>query len=330
MTSERSTPSAPWDSPDAPDGRVSDATDRNWVDRFAPEPARPYLRLSRADRPAGTWLLLLPCWWGLGLAVAADPAGGSWEDLRIALVCAVGAFLMRGAGCTWNDVTDRNIDGSVARTRSRPIPSGRVSVRQALAWMAAQALVAFGLLLTLDPAAIWLGIASLAPVCIYPFMKRVTWWPQIFLGLAFNWGALLAWAAHAGGLGWPPVLLYLAGICWTIFYDTIYACQDKEDDALIGVKSTARLFGEATGRRLLLFLIAASLLALAAAALATAQSGPLALALAVLGVWAFTWRLHWQIRRLDIHDGGLCLRLFRDNRNAGLLLAVGFAAAALA
>tara|TARA_B100002003_G_scaffold220976_1_gene223660 strand:- start:322 stop:1311 length:990 start_codon:yes stop_codon:yes gene_type:complete len=320
---------APWDTPPAPDGRVSDSTDRNWVDRFAPAWSRPFLRLSRADRPAGTWLLLIPCWWSLALAVAADPAGGRPEDLWIAGVCAVGAFLMRGAGCTWNDITDRDIDGGVARTRSRPLPSGRVTVKQALAWMVLQAFIALFLLLTLHPMAILLGVISLAPVCIYPFMKRVTWWPQIFLGLAFNWGALLAWTAHTGTLGWPAVLLYLAGICWTLFYDTIYACCDAEDDALIGVKSTARLFGEDTGRWLAGFLVAGTLLALAAAVLATAWSGIAPMALAIAGVWAFALRLHWQLRRFDRTDGAVCLRLFRDNRNAGLLMALGFAGAAL-
>ncbi|MGM0584827.1 MAG: 4-hydroxybenzoate octaprenyltransferase [Pseudomonadota bacterium] len=329
MSSDDAKTPAPWDNAPAPDGRVSDATDRNWVDRFAPEPARPYLRLSRADRPAGTWLLLLPCWWGLALAVAADPAGPRWEDAWIALGCAIGAFLMRGAGCTWNDITDRNIDGGVARTRSRPLPSGRVTVPGALAWMAAQSLLALLILLTFDPAAIWLGVIALGPVCIYPFMKRVTWWPQIFLGIAFNWGALLAWAAHSGSFGWPAVLLYLAGMAWTLFYDTIYACQDKEDDALIGVKSTARLFEERTPAWLLGFLVASALLALAAVATATWDRGALTLALAVLGVAGFAGRLAWQLRRLDIHDGAVCLRLFRDNRNAGLLLAAGLALAAL-
>jgi 4-hydroxybenzoate polyprenyltransferase len=309
----------------AADGRVADATDANWVDRFAPPRARPWLRLSRADRPAGTWLLLIPCWWGLLLAAAADPAGLRWEDAWIFGVCAIGSFLMRGAGCTWNDVTDRDIDGSVARTRSRPIPSGQVTVKGALAWMAVQALVAFALLLTLAPAAIWLGVISLLPVCIYPFMKRVTWWPQVFLGIAFNWGALLAWTAHAGSLSTAPVLLYLGGMAWTIFYDTIYACQDKEDDALIGVKSTALLFGEKARPRLLAWLLATVALT-AAAALAALSGWPVALAL--LGVLGFGARLAWQWIQLDIHDPALCLMLFRDNRNAGLILFAGLAAAA--
>jgi len=308
-------------------GRVADAADRNWVDRLAPPRARPWLRLSRADRPIGVWLLLLPCFWGLSLAVASDPGGWGLADLHVALVCIVGAYLMRGAGCTWNDVTDRDLDGGVARTRSRPIPSGQVSVKGALVWMALQSLLAFGLLLTLPPAAILLGVVALGPVAIYPFMKRVTWWPQIFLGIAFNWGVLLTWAAHTGGLSAAPVLLYLAGMAWTLFYDTIYACQDKEDDALMGIKSTARLFGGATRRWLFGFLVAAVLLALGAVALALADSGPLALALGVAGVWAFGWRLQRQLARFDPDDTAVCLTLFRDNRVAGLLLA-GFLAAA--
>ncbi|MEM6742206.1 MAG: 4-hydroxybenzoate octaprenyltransferase [Pseudomonadota bacterium] len=312
------------------DVRVADATDLNWVDRFAPLRARPYLRLSRADRPAGTWLLLLPCWLGLFLAAAGDAEGLSLADLHIAVGCAVGAFLMRGAGCTWNDVADRNFDGEVARTRSRPIPSGAVSVRQALAWMVVQAVLAFAVLLTFPWAAIALGVISLAPVCIYPFMKRVTWWPQVFLGIAFNWGALLAWAAHAGSIGLAPVLLYLAGIAWTLFYDTIYACQDKDDDALIGVKSTARLFAGNTRRWLLGFEIAAVTLALLAVVLAMADGASgLGLALAAAGIWGFALRLHGQLSRFDAENPDLCLELFRDSRTAGLILAGAFLAAAV-
>ena len=226
----------------APDGQVADAPKDNWVDLYAPAAARPYLRLSRADRPIGTWLLLLPCWWGLALSMLYDQQA-SWFDLWIAAGCALGAWLMRGAGCTWNDITDRDFDGRVERTRSRPIPSGQVSLRGAVIWMCLQALLAFGILLTFNLAAIGLGILALLPVAIYPFAKRFTWWPQVFLGLAFNWGALLAWTAHSGQLDAPAVVLYAAGIAWTLFYDTIYAHQDTEDDALIGIKSTARLFG---------------------------------------------------------------------------------------
>ncbi|TPE50462.1 4-hydroxybenzoate octaprenyltransferase [Amaricoccus solimangrovi] len=315
----------------ASQGSVADAVRGNWVDFRAPRWTRPYLRLSRADRPIGTWLLLIPCWWGVALAAAADAGGARPPDLWIALGCALGAVLMRGAGCTWNDLTDQDFDAKVARTRSRPLPSGQVTPRGAAAWMVIQALLACAILLTFPPAAIWLGVASLALVAIYPFAKRFTWWPQVFLGLAFNWGALLAWAAHAGGLGWPPVLLYLAGISWTLFYDTIYAHQDREDDALIGVKSTARLFGTATKRWLAGF--ATLTVALLALAILAAGLEPLARACAFAGLAAMAGHLLWQLRRLDIDDPDGCLTLFRSNRDAGLLLVAGFllaiAAAAL-
>jgi 4-hydroxybenzoate polyprenyltransferase len=309
-------------------GQVADAVRGNWVDRWAPPATRPYLRLSRADRPIGTWLLLIPCWWGLG-AAALSQGAFTLHHAWIALGCAIGAWLMRGAGCTWNDITDRNFDGAVERTRSRPIPSGQATVRGAIAWMVAQSLIAFCILLTFNLNAILLGIASLAIVCIYPFAKRFTWWPQVFLGLAFNWGALLAWTAAAGTLTWPPVLIYAAGISWTLFYDTIYAHQDKEDDALIGVKSTARLFGENTARWLRYFLIATvTFFAAGLIAALIASVNPLQLTLALCGVWAFGWHLAWQLRGLDIDDPERCLTLFRSNRNAGLI-PVGFLAAAL-
>jgi len=315
----------------APNGEVFDAYTDNWVDRRAPRWSRPYLRLSRADRPIGTWLLLLPCWWGVALAAAADPAGAGWRDLWIALACAVGAFLMRGAGCTWNDITDREFDAQVARTRSRPIPSGQVSAKQAAVWMGLQALIAFGFLMTFNAAAILLGIVSLVPVVIYPFAKRFTWWPQVFLGIAFNWGALLAWVAHTGSLGWPPVLLYLSGISWTLFYDTIYAHQDKEDDALIGVKSTARLFAENTKPWLRFFMMASVLLMASAVVLALIDSANvLVMVIALGGVWGFGWHMAWQLRRLDIDDPDGCLSLFRANRDTGLIPALFLAIAALA
>ncbi len=327
MTPNARTPE-PENAPDQ-DGRVADSV-VNWVDRLAPRRTRPYLRLSRADRPAGTWLLLIPCWWGLGLAIAADPAGPGWMDGWIVLATAIGAFLMRGAGCTWNDITDREFDARVARTRSRPLPSGQVTLRQAAIWMGVQALVAFAILLTFNSAAIGLGILALLPVAIYPFAKRFTWWPQVFLGLAFNWGALLGWVAHAGSLTWPPVLLYLAGIMWTLFYDTIYAHQDREDDALIGIRSTARLFADNTHRWLAGFLVAAELLMGGAVILALAGGAPVAvLVVALAGVWAFGWHLLWQLRQLDIDDSDNCLRLFRANRDAGLIVALFFAVAAM-
>ncbi|MFV0491732.1 MAG: 4-hydroxybenzoate octaprenyltransferase [Pseudorhodobacter sp.] len=313
-------------------GEVADAITGNWVDRLAPRWLRPYLRLSRADRPIGTWLLLIPCYWGLALAAAADPDGYRIWDLWIAISCTIGAALMRGAGCTWNDITDRDFDGRVARTKSRPIPSGQVSVRQAAVWMVAQALVAALILFSYNLAAIGLGIASLALVAIYPFAKRFTWWPQVFLGFAFNWGALLAWTAHAGSLSWAAGVLWLSGIAWTLFYDTIYAHQDKEDDALIGVKSTARLFGDrgtlAWMRAFMIASVVLMALAIMAALIPAGASLP-KLLLALAGALAFGWHLAWQLGKLDTTDPDRCLYLFRANRDAGLIAALFLAGAAM-
>ena len=312
-----------------PDEQVADAVKGNWVDRYAPPATRPYLRLSRADRPIGTWLLLLPCWWGLLLAILYDQTPRA-EDLWIGLGCALGAWLMRGAGCTWNDISDRHIDGSVERTRSRPIPSGQVSVTQAVVWMCLQALLAFGILLTFNTTAIALGIGSLVLVAIYPFAKRFTWWPQAFLGLAFNWGALLAWAAHTGSLAWPAVTLYLAGITWTLFYDTIYAQQDAEDDALIGVKSTARLFGVLTPMWLRYFLVATvSLMALAVISALLTSASLLAMLFALTGPWLMGWHMQWQLREYDPDNGPKLTFLFRSNRDTGLIPLIFFIAALL-
>lgn len=301
---------------------VYDAPPGNWVDRHAPAWSRPWLRLSRADRPIGTWLLLLPCWWGIGLAMMADAP--RWFDLWIAVACAIGAFVMRGAGCTWNDITDRHIDAQVARTRSRPLPSGAVSLKGAYGWLIAQCLIGFVILLTLGWAAIWLGVASLALVAIYPFAKRFTWWPQVFLGLAFNWGVMLAYAAHMGRLDLAPVVAWLGAIAWTIFYDTIYAHQDAEDDALIGVRSTARLFGEASPRILPTFaLVAVALIGLGAAL--TGRN----LVMGFTGVLGFALHLGWQLWKFQPDQSASCLRLFRANRDAGLILALFLAAAGL-
>ncbi len=320
-------------------GAVADAAPLNWVDRRAPPAWRPFLRLSRLDRPIGAWLLFLPCLWGLGLAgLEAGPLGP--RDLWIALACGIGAVLMRGAGCTWNDLADRHIDAQVARTRSRPLPSGQATPRQALAWMALQAALAFLVLLTLHPVAILWGLASLLPVALYPFAKRVTWWPQAVLGVAFNWGVLVAYAAHAGTVSPAAAVLWLAGLAWTLFYDTIYAHQDAEDDALIGVKSTARLFGSRSRTWLLRFLVAAVLLMGAAAIQAGTGTGtggdggagrpsPLALALALGGPWAMGWHLAWQLRRFDPDDAPGLLRVFRSNREAGAIPAAALLLAAL-
>ncbi|MCW1950201.1 MAG: 4-hydroxybenzoate octaprenyltransferase [Octadecabacter sp.] len=311
-----------------PEVEIADAVTGNWVDTVAPARARPFLRLSRADRPIGTWLLLLPCWWGLLLAML-HTGRASLFDLWIAIGCALGAFLMRGAGCTWNDITDRDIDGKVERTANRPIPSGQVGVRKALVWMALQSFVSLLILLTFNSNAVILGIAALLPVAIYPFAKRFTWWPQVFLGLAFNWGALLAWTAHTGSLGWPAVALYLAGIAWTLFYDTIYAHQDTEDDALIGVKSTARLFGDATPIWLRYFMVATVCLLGLAVILAGINTNILALVVALGGPWAMGWHLAWQQRSFDAGDSAILLKLFRSNRDAGLIPLPFFAIALL-
>jgi 4-hydroxybenzoate polyprenyltransferase len=323
MSDAPKTPEAP------PEVRVvSDAPPGNWVDRFAPVATRPYLRLSRADRPIGTWLLLIPCLWGLSLA-AMDGGFRPW-DLWLGLSCAAGAFLMRGAGCTWNDIADRDIDAQVARTRSRPLPSGQVSVRAAYGWMVAQALIAALILFSYNRVAILLGIASLALVAIYPFAKRFTWWPQVFLGLAFNWGALLAYAAHSGSVDAAAVALYASGIAWTLYYDTIYAHQDREDDALIGVKSTARLFGANTRPWLWGFIAATVvLMGLAVTLVLVRQVDLIATLIALLGVWAFGWHMSLQMRRLNVDDPASCLVTFRANRNAGLVPALFLAAAAL-
>jgi 4-hydroxybenzoate polyprenyltransferase len=292
-------------------GRVADATG-NWVDTIAPAWMRPYLRLTRLDRPIGWWLLLLPCWWSATLA--AIPAGKWGPNPGHVLLFLIGAIVMRGAGCTWNDLLDRDIDAQVERTRSRPIPSGQVSVKAAVVFLVAQALVGLLVLVQFNGFTIMLGIASLAVVAIYPLMKRVTYWPQIFLGLAFSWGALMGWAAVFGRLDWPAVLLYAGSIAWVIHYDTIYAHQDSEDDALVGLKSTALLFGERTRPALALFSIMAVLL-IGLAGL-TAGAG----AVFAIGLIAFALHLAWQIHTIDIGNPALCLRLFKSNRDAGLML----------
>jgi 4-hydroxybenzoate polyprenyltransferase len=301
-------------------GRVADSTG-NWVDRVAPVRVRPYLRLARLDRPIGSWLLLMPCWWSAGLAAvhARDALPNPWH----VLLFFIGAFAMRGAGCTWNDIVDRDIDAKVERTRLRPIPSGQVSVVQAAAFLVVQALIGLLVLVQFNRVTIYLGIASLVVVAIYPFMKRITYWPQIALGLAFSWGALMGWPAVFGRLDWPPLVLYAGAIAWVIGYDTIYAHQDREDDALIGLKSTAILFGERTKPMLAAFYGAAVLLI--AIAGFSAGGGSIFAA----GLMTFAAHLAWQIHRLDIDDPDLCLMLFKSNRDAGLILFAGFVLEAL-
>jgi 4-hydroxybenzoate polyprenyltransferase len=294
--------------------RVADATG-NWVDTRAPQWSRPYLRLSRLDRPIGSWLLLLPCWWSAALAAGV---GHSIAQLPLTIALFfIGAFAMRGAGCTWNDITDRDLDARVERTRSRPIPAGQVSVRQALVFLVAQALIGLLVLVQFNSFAVATGIASLVIVAVYPFMKRITWWPQIVLGLAFSWGALMGFAVTFGRIDATALLLYAGSIAWVIGYDTIYAHQDAEDDALIGIKSTALLFGARTPQALMLFYALAVVFIGVALGLAGAGLP------AWLGLAAFAAHLIWQIWRLKVSDPALCLRIFKSNRDAGLLLFAG-------
>jgi len=291
-------------------GRVADATG-NWVDGLAPAFSRPYLRLARLDRPIGSWLLLMPCWWSVGLAgMRADHFPSLWHILLF----FIGAFAMRGAGCTWNDLVDRNLDGLVERTRSRPIPSGQVSVAQATLFMMLQALIGFLVLIQFNHFTVVTGLASLSVVAIYPFMKRITYWPQIVLGLAFSYGALMGWPAAFGRLDWPALVLYAGSISWVIGYDTIYAHQDREDDLLIGIKSTALLFGERTTPMLASFYAGAVVLIGIAGLMAGGG------AIFVAGLIAFAVHLAWQVLRLDINDPAHCLMLFKSNRDAGLIL----------
>ncbi|MDC7784519.1 4-hydroxybenzoate octaprenyltransferase [Rhodoplanes sp. TEM] len=295
-------------------GRIADSVG-NWVDRNAPSAVKPYLRLSRFDRPIGAWLLLIPCWWSAALAAVA--AGQPLPNVWHLILFFVGAFVMRGAGCTWNDIADHDIDKKVERTRLRPIASGAVTLSQALAYAILQSLVGFLVLVQFNGFAIATGIASLGIVALYPFMKRVTYWPQIVLGLAFSWGALMGWAGAFGRLDVAPILLYLGAIAWVIGYDTIYAHQDRADDLFAGIKSTALLFGERT-RSMLTWLYGAAVVLIGLAGLAAGGGFWFAAGLA-----AFAIHLGWQVTTLDIEDTDRCLMQFRSNRDAGLLLFAG-------
>ena len=281
------------------------------VERLLPAWAQPYARLARLDRPIGTWLLLLPGWWGIALAAPR------WPDPGLLALFALGAVVMRGAGCTLNDIADREFDGKVARTRLRPIPSGRVTVRQALLFMVSQFAVGAGVLLCLNRPSQLLGVAVLALIASYPFMKRITWWPQLFLGFNFNWGALIGWTAVTGSLGWPALLLYLGGICWTLGYDTIYAHQDKEDDARIGVRSAALALGPRT-RPFLFAAYGASVLSWGAAGFAADLGVMFHVALAGAAL-----QLIWQAARVETGDPADCLVKFRSNRLVGWLILLG-------
>jgi 4-hydroxybenzoate polyprenyltransferase len=296
---------------------ASDIRADHWSLRLAPQAARPYLRLVRFDRPIGTWLLLFPCWWGLTLAAAATDAPVDW---RLAALFAAGALVMRGAGCTFNDLVDRDFDAQVARTATRPIPSGQISPRQAAVFLGLQLLAGLLVLLQLHLTAIALGFASLPLIFAYPFMKRFTYWPQAWLGLTFNWGALLGWAAMTGALAWPPALLYAAGICWTLGYDTIYAHQDKEDDALIGIKSSALKLGARTRPWVAVF-YGLSVLLLTVAGLAAGLGW-----FYLLAVAAVAGQMAWQVAGLNIESAEDCLRRFKSNRLIGWILLAGLLA----
>ena len=326
----------------------------NWVDRHAPEGLKPWLKLGRFDRPIGIWLLLLPGWQGIALALAQYRQPPGLYDLWLFVGFAIGACLMRAAGCAFNDIVDRDFDARVARTALRPIPSGRISVKQAWAFVVGCSLISLAILLTLPTAAILLGVGSLGLVAAYPFMKRITWWPQAWLGLTFNWGALMGFAAalplaaaaaalpadissefrpflwsptsdsgHAVALAWqayvPAVLLWFGGVFWTLGYDTVYALQDIEDDAMIGVKSSARRLASAVRPGVAVFYgLAIVMVAVAGAA---AGLGPVFW----IGLVAYGAHLARQVIRLDRTDGAVALTLFKSNREAGLILLAAIA-----
>jgi len=293
-------------------GTVADADRGNWVDRHAPAWLRPYARLARWDRPIGWWLLLLPCWWSA--ALASNVAGATWPNIGHLVLFLIGSVAMRGAGCTYNDIVDRELDAGVARTRSRPIPSGQVRVRDAKIFLVLQALAGLAVLLSLNWFSVVLGISSLLVVAAYPFMKRITDWPQLVLGLAFSWGALMGWSAWFGSLALAPVLLYAGGVLWTIGYDTIYALQDIEDDKIMGVRSTARLFGSRAAP--IVGLLYAGAVLLWAGSFWAAGIGWVAwLGLALTAV-----QFGWQVISVRLDDEALALRLFKSNRTAGLIL----------
>lgn len=295
---------------------ASDIQTEGWVYRRTPRAIHPYLSVARVDRPIGTWLLLLPCWWGLGLGGGGD----QWLSLYYAVLFAIGAFVMRSAGCVWNDILDRNFDAKVARTSRRPIASGEISVTSACLYMAGLAGTGLIVLLQFNGLTIGIAIASLGLVALYPLMKRFTYWPQAWLGLTFNWGALVGWTAITGSLDTPVLYLYAAGIFWTLGYDTIYAHQDKEDDIMIGVRSTALLFGAATRYWVAAFYLAALVLFIGAGLRAGLQE------VYYIGVGIAGIQFTWQVLRLNIEDPQDCLSKFKSNKWLGFLMTVAIAA----
>jgi 4-hydroxybenzoate polyprenyltransferase len=306
-------------------GRVADSPSGHWTYKLLPRRAWPYAQLARWDRPIGWWLLLWPCWWSAALAPLAAGLDGAvaLPNIWHLILFLIGAIAMRGAGCTYNDLIDQKIDDMVARTRSRPLPSGQVTRLQAKTFLVAQALVGLLVLLQFNTYAIIVGLCSLGAVAIYPFMKRVTDWPQLFLGFAFSWGAFMGWAAYFGALTITPFLLYIGCIFWTIGYDTIYAHQDKEDDALVGVRSTARLFGDKT--KLALSILYVLMLLFFAAAFYTAG----VTWVSYIGLAVAAIHLARQIIVIDIDNADQCLSLFKSNRTVGWIIFAGLIAAGL-
>jgi len=290
----------------------------DWIARWMPVRVQPYLRLARLDRLIGVWLLLFPCLWGVGLAGVADRR--AYPDPQLLLLFIVGAFLMRSAGCAYNDYIDRDIDARVARTANRPIPAGQITPVNALIFASVLSVMALVVLLQMNSFTIWMGIASLAIVGVYPFLKRMTDWPQLGLGLAFNWGALIGWSAVMGSIGWPALLLYAGSVCWTIGYDTIYAHQDAVDDEVVGVRSTALAFKTSAASFIGMFYSAAVVLWLAAGFMAGAHL------IFVASVILASLQLSWQAVSVDIHDPKSCLRRFRSNRDVGVALLLGLVA----
>jgi len=301
---------------------IKDSVAGSWVEHM-PESLRPYLRLARYDRPIGFWLLALPGW--IGLAFAALGYGLAWSDLKWAALIGVGAVAMRGAGCTYNDIIDRDLDAQVERTALRPLPAGTVTVKQAWVWLALQCLVGLAVLAFFPRLAQIIAVSSVALVAAYPFMKRITYWPQAWLGLTFNWAVLVAYAAKTGVVNLPLFLLYAGLVLWTIGYDTIYACQDTEDDALIGVKSTARLFGKWVKPGIgICYLASVALIWTALLALTPSYSA------SVFLVTPFLFHLIWQVFRFDPNDDESCLNLFKSNLSAGMFLIFGLSTPHLA
>ncbi len=302
------------------DDKLVDAKLNNWVDQYAHWRVRPYLKLSRLDRPIGSWLLIIPCWWGLLLSTNNNFVAFDQRTLYIALACYFGGILMRGAGCTWNDITDSELDSKVTRTKNRPIASGQISKTQAIIWLIIQCLLALGILITFNKLAILLGFLSILTVFTYPFAKRFTYWPQFFLGISFNWGILLAFAANSNSLTIQALALYVSGIFWTIFYDTIYSLQDIEDDKRVGIKSTAILFGNKTKVILIFFLILITAI-ISFVFFSVARQDIVHLIILESGVFSFSICLLIQLIILKENDPKSCLRTFKANKQAGLILA---------